>query len=100
MNAMHFIPAGPEAMFLSPAHMALPEPALIERPVAATTSMRPPRSAKRAYSAEELSIAAEMMDKLRRREDLTHLARENELSAAQHREKTLDAVVERLLRIL
>ena len=106
-----FIPLSPlgnaadDAVSISMADPALAaemlEPRLTERP-APCPPIRTPRSAQRSYTHGELCVAADLLAKLRRRDDqrtladrLTHAAAD--LSAADH---ALTVAVDRLLDVL
>jgi hypothetical protein len=75
----------------------LPElsPIYQERP-----AIKPPRSASRQHSDSELSTAAAMLAKLRLRHDVVDHLRSNPQPIIYDREKTIDKVVDHLLRHL
>jgi hypothetical protein len=87
------------ASFLCGAPIELPEPALLPLPVTPVEKLAAPRSAKRAYSQEELATTAVMLKKLHRREDLTSLIR-HELPVEYDKGRAIDTVVDRLLRTI
>ena len=86
------LPANPELM----AETLQPRPT--ERPDDPCPALGPPRSAKRAYSHAELCLAADLLAKLRRRDDQRTLA--DRAVALQDATHALDVAVDRLLDVL
>jgi hypothetical protein len=72
------------------------EPRPTERP-APRPDVRLPRSTARSYSYAEQCVAADLLEKLRRGDDLRQLAHR---ATAHDAETALDVAVDRLLRVL
>ena len=73
------------------------EPRLTERP-APSPRIEVPKSMRRTYSPTDLSVAGDLMAKLRRRDDQRPLAaRAAELARA---DRAVDVAIDRLMRVL
>ncbi len=87
------------ALVSSTVQIELPEPALIPREVTLRKPLTPNSPASSRYSASELAAAAEMLQKLNRREDITNLLDEQQLPSSYGAAEILDVVVNRLMLV-
>ncbi len=94
MTYLNFGGEGDFGFFASPTETALP-PVYVDRP-----AIKIPRSARREYTDSELSTAASMLAKMRKRADVVDHLKQHPCPTVLDGDGVLDKVVERLLNLV